>query len=402
MGQLDVFAADTKVKSVPVKCGDRFEDRPLRCISSQMKQGMATRVQEAIRALAAKKKKATEQGKKIKIGKLKFKRSIRSIPLKQHGNTYSFTNNGNRLKIQCLKDSLRVRGFDQIPVGAELANAVLLKRANGYYLKVTVYTDKNGNGKPKPPARSIGIDTGIKHQFAFSDGVIVDYSVPTSQCRKLRRLSRRFSRTKPGSKNRSKALARLQKKFEHLTNCKRDIINKLVAFLTREYQVVCFQKENLSAWQHLYGKKMLDTALGSFLTAVKERSVLPSEVDRFFPSTQLCSNPGCNYKAKKELSERMHTCPLCGLVLDRDVNAAINLEQEGLKLLKLSNLLLDYCQLDKLGTERCQSHACGDLSSTLSQRMVNFYNTIPRVRARQVVEPGSSLRSFCKKSESWG
>ncbi|MHA2334913.1 MAG: RNA-guided endonuclease InsQ/TnpB family protein, partial [Candidatus Hodarchaeales archaeon] len=270
-----------------------------------------------------------------------------------------------------------------------------LKRASGYYLKVTVYTDKNDNGQGKliPPARSIGIDTGIKHQFAFSNGVIVDYSVSTSQCRKLRRLYRRFSRAKPGSSNRRKALARLQKKFEYLTNCKRDIINKLVAFLAREYQVVCFQKENLSAWQHLYGKKMLDTALGSFLTAVKERSVLPSEVDRFFPSTQLCSNPGCNYKAKKELSERVHTCPLCGLILDRDVNAALNLEREGLKLLKSLNLLL--ANDNQLGTERSQSHACGDLSSTLSQRMITYYSTIPRVRARQIVEPGSSLRSVC-------
>ncbi|MHA2297098.1 MAG: hypothetical protein ACXAEU_11230 [Candidatus Hodarchaeales archaeon] len=98
----------------------------------------------------------------------------------------------------------------------------------------------------------------------------------------------------------------------------------------------------------------------------------------------------------------MHACLLCGLILDRDVNAALNIERKGLKQLKLLNLLLANDQLDKIGTERCQSHACGDLSSTLSQRMVTYYNTIPCVRVRQVVEPRSSLRSFCYKSESWG
>ncbi|MHA2299086.1 MAG: hypothetical protein ACXADA_23915 [Candidatus Hodarchaeales archaeon] len=77
------------------------------------------------------------------------------------------------------------------------------------------------------------------------------------------------------------------------------------------------------------------------------------------------------------------------LVLDRDVNAELNLEWEEIKLSTLSNLLLVNSQLTKLGTERCHSHACGDLSSTLSQRMVTYYNTIPRVRARQVVEPRS-------------
>jgi transposase len=90
----------------------------------------------------------------------------------------------------------------------------------------------------------------------------------------------------------------------------------------------------------------------------------------------------------------VHACPLCGLILNRDVISTLNIKREGLKLLKLSFLLLDNYQLDKLGTERSQSHACGDPSSTLSQWMVNYYNTIPRVRARQVIEPESFLLSF--------
>ncbi|MHA2298646.1 MAG: zinc ribbon domain-containing protein [Candidatus Hodarchaeales archaeon] len=103
-------------------------------------------------------------------------------------------------------------------------------------------------------------------------------------------------------------------------------------------------------------------------------------------------NPLCE-AFKKELSERIHACPICGLVINRDVNAALNLELEVLNLLQLVNLLLD--KDNQLGTESSQSHACGDLSSTLSQRMITYYNTIPCVRVKQIVEPGSSLRSFC-------
>lgn len=276
-----------------------------------------------------------------------------------------------------------MRGYHQIPRGGELANAILLKKARGYYLKVVVYTDMTDDSTP--PARSIGLDVGMKRQFAFSNGVVVEYRVPVSYSKKLRRRYREFSRKQPGSQNQYKALLRLQKEFEHLTNCKRDTVNKLVSFLTREYQIVCFQQENLKAWQRLYGSKMLDTALGTFISAVKERMELPAEIFRFFSSTQLCSNLECTFRGPKGLTERVHACPECGLVLDRDVNAARNIEQDGLSVLSPH---------DNLGAEHYQSHARGDLPSTLATRMVEYYASIPGVWAKWVGKAGSSLRRF--------
>jgi len=342
-----------------------------------MKQGIATRVRTSILSLATRKR----QGQKV--GGLKFKRSVRAISLKQYGITYRFTHEGNRVKLQGLPGSLRVRGFHQIPPGAELANGVLMKKARGYYLKVTVYTDRREDPKPLP-ARSIGLDAGLKHQFAFSNGVVVEYRIQGRQGKKLKRRYREFSRKQKGSKNWYKALGRLQREFEYLTNCKRDTVNKLVSFLVREYRIVCFQQENLRAWQRLWGAKMWDTALGRFLSVLKERVLLLVEIPRFFPSTQLCSNPECTFRGPKGLTERMHACPECGLVLDRDVNAARNLEQEGVCLVSAGN---------NLGAERYRSHARGDLPATLTERMVSSYNTIPGVWARLVAETGSSLRS---------
>ncbi len=386
LGQPDVFNVDTRIKLVLVKTGECFEERSLLCLSSQMKQGLVSRVHSAIRTLASLKAKGHE------VGALKFKRSVKAIPLKQHGITYKFTNDGKRFSFQLLKRPVRIRGYSQIPAGAELANAVLLKRAGDYYVKVTVFTDKNAGERIEPDkARSIGVDTGIKYQFVFSNGIRVEYRVSVSQHRKLRRLYRQFSRKKKGSHNRYKAKLKLIKEFNHLTNIKRDIINKLVAFLTAHYQVVCYQDENLKAWQRLWGARMLDTALGSFLKALGERATTPQEVKRLFPSTQLCSNPTCDHRQKMPLDMRVYECPACGSVLDRDINAACNIEREGIRMLN-----------EKLGAERYRSHACGDLSSTLAQRMVEYFDTIPRFRASRFVETGSPLRTFCKKSESWG
>lgn len=130
----------------------------------------------------------------------------------------------------------------------------------------------------------------------------------------------------------------------------------------------------------MWGAKMLDTGLGRVLTAVKERVVHPAKVPRGFPSTQLCSTPAYPYRARKSLAERVHICPECGLELDRDINAAQNIEEEGLRVLSTH---------DNLGAERNRSHARGDLPSTLTERMVAYYHTIPEVRARWVAEAGS-------------
>ncbi len=389
LAQPDVFNVDTRIKNVPVKCGEKFEERPFHCLSSQMKQALLSRVHSSIRTLVALKAK----GKKI--GGLKFKRSVKAIPLKQHGITYKFTNNGKRFSCQLLKRPVRIRGYSQLPAGAELANAVLLKRGGDYYLKLTVFVNKKAAKETgRRVTRSIGVDPGIKYQIVFSNGIRVEYRVPVSKHRKLRRLYRKFSRKKKGSRNRYKAKLKLIREFQRLTNIKRDIINKLVAFTTAHYDIVCYQKENLKGWQRLWGARMLDTALGSFLKALSERAGTASEVDRFYPSTQLCSTPGCPHKQKMPLDARVYHCPICGSVLDRDYNASCNIEQEG--LLPLT------AKMSILGEEHHRSHACGDLSSTLAQQMADYFNTIPRVFASQVNESGSPLRSFSTKSESWG
>ncbi|MHA2272701.1 MAG: RNA-guided endonuclease InsQ/TnpB family protein [Candidatus Hodarchaeales archaeon] len=372
LSQPDVFNVATTVQTVPVKVGEEFEDRELRCLSSQMKQGLVTQIHHAIRALAALKK--TGQ----KVGKLKFKGFLDHIPLKQYGVTYQLDRSHQRIKLQKFKQRLRVHGCDQIPVEAELANAHLLRRHGDYYFHVVTYQPKTRRTcQIAPPGTSIGIDIGLQTQFAFSNGVAVEYRIPFPE--RLRRLYRQFSRTQKHSRNRRKVGCQLQKHFAKLKNRRKEIRNQLVAYLVRHYETVCFQDELLRAWQRLYGKKMADLSLGAFLRILNQRSRTPAEVPSNFPSTQRCS--GCEYKQKLSLDERVYRCqnPKCGLVIDRDLNAAINLRLEGLGLDPK-----DY-------PSRCpeRNTVMPVETKTATQRMVEHFNGLPFVCASLVAEAGS-------------
>ncbi|MFW9916018.1 MAG: RNA-guided endonuclease InsQ/TnpB family protein [Candidatus Thorarchaeota archaeon] len=360
----DVFDVDTKGKSVPVKVGAAFEDRQLICLSSQMKQGLLTKTHDAVRGLAQLKKKGH------KVGKLKFKRRIESIPLKQYGNTYQLLPAQQKIRLQGFHKLIRVRGMDQIPPDAELANAHLLSRHGDYYLQVVTYQPKKT--QPKPPKRGIALDFGLSHQLTFSNGVVLNWNVPFPK--RLRGLYRRFSKMQKGSKNRYKAKMKLLKAFQKHTNRKKEVRNQIVGYLNRHYQIVCFQNDPFGAWQRLWGRKMLNLSLGAIKQILQERICSPSRVPLSFASTQLCS--GCGHQQKLKLDERTYHCPECGLIIDRDHNAARNLYDEGFQQLGMESPEVTPAEIE-----------------TSTQAMVAFFQKLPFVCASSVQEPGNLTAS---------
>ncbi|MFW9917178.1 MAG: RNA-guided endonuclease InsQ/TnpB family protein [Candidatus Thorarchaeota archaeon] len=363
ISQEDVFAVDTKIKTIPVKVGEEFEDRPLTYLSSQMKQGLVTKTQHSIRALA----KLKANG--YKVGGLRYKRQIASIPLKQYGITYRLFPDQQKIQIQGLRDFIRVRGFDQISPDVEYANAHLILRHGDYYLHVTTYQPKEN--QQVPPFRAIGLDFGLSHQLTFSNGVALGFQILLPK--RLRRLYQLFSRTEKGSRNHYKARQRLLKAFQQHTNRKREVHNQIVGYLRRHYQIVCFQNDPFPAWQRLWGKKMMNLSLGAIKQILKERIGSPSEVPLSFASSQWCS--GCQkQKQKISLEERTYHCPTCGLIINRDYNAAQNILREG---------------LTHLGTEPPEVTPAEIESST--QAMLAFFQKLPFVCASLVSEPGSPL-----------
>lgn len=309
--------ADTTARQVPVKVKDTYETRKFIALKSHMKQGIKTRLFGSLSSLHTLK----ENGHKV--GKLKFKSVVNSIPLKEYKRTYFLDFVKSRVRIQGLKKWLRVRGLQQIPQDAEIANAVLVRKNDDYYLNITTYT----NQQREVPNASIGIDFGCETQLTFSNGIKIQFQVPVSK--RLRRLDHKIQKNKrKDSKNKEKDKSKRRKEYEYLTNVKKDIRNKLVSVITSNYKYVCFQDESIHAWHSNHGKKIQATGIGGILADLKHKAVTPIEVGKWFPSTQLC--PKCGGKNKLNLSERTYTCG-CGYVEDRDIKSAICIETEGMK-----------------------------------------------------------------------
>lgn len=319
----DIPTFDTKVGEVTVKTKDEFETRKLDNLSSQMKQGIKTRVFNSLSTLKSLKEKG------FKTGKLKFKSQIDSIPLKQHNNTFTILKNSKRIKIQGIKRTMRAYGLEQLPSNCEIANANLVRVGNDYYVKITIFVPKE---VLNPPNQSVGIDFGCSTQLTLSNGKKIAYQIPVDK--RIRKLDQELSRKIKGSKNRQKCLDKRQKAYSRNNNQRKDIRNKIVSKIVNNYGIVCFQDENIEAWkQNGHGKKIQFSAIGGIISALKLKAVTPVVVDKYHPSTQLCSQ--CNGRQKIGLQTRTYVCPTCCCSIDRDINAAKNIEAEGLKQLKI-------------------------------------------------------------------
>jgi len=361
-----VFDTDYKTTTVQVKVGDEYEDRVITILSSQMRQSLIDKLKADIRNLSVKKANG------YKVGKLKFKGFVRSIPLKQYGVTYDICGK-NHIRIQKISRKLRVRGLKQIPDGVEYANAFLIQDHGDYYLRVVTYQEPETVGTPCNA--SIGIDFGMKNQMTFSNGVSVQYRIPLTE--RLRKLYQKLSRTERNSKNRYKIRLKLQKEFYRINSKKADMKNKIVSYLRRHYDTVCYQDDDMHIWQRVWGRKVLDTAIGGIKGILDERIPTPVAVPPEVPTTQRCHS--CGSIESIPLGQYQFVCSSCGNSIHRDVNAAINIEKEGLNQLPVERR---EAALNNQGRQ-----ACGEGASTLA--MLEYLNRIPHVRARLLCEAGS-------------
>lgn len=284
----------------------------IKYLSSQMRQEVLTDIHTSIRALSKLKKKG------LKIGALKYVSEYNSINLKQCGISYKITN-GSKIKIQGIKKPIKVNGLDQLDklnCDYELANAKLLYKPSGYYIALTVYTEKNNKTQNNP---LIGIDMGCQTSFTLSDGQKLNCIIEESE--QLKRVQRKIDRSKKGSNNRWKLRRKLRKLYEHDTNVKDNLANQLCAYL-KEYKVV-IQDEQLKVWKRKHGKKVQHSILGRVKTRLinTEGTIV---LDRFVPTTKLCRDCGSIHDSIK-VWDRQYVCPVCGVVYDRDIHAAENM-----------------------------------------------------------------------------
>lgn len=183
---------------------------------------------------------------------------------------------------------------------------------------------------------SLGMDFGLKHFLTLSDGRKIDSPEYFKKALdKLRKEQRKLSKKQKGSKKRERQRIKVVKVHQHIANQRHDFLHKLSASLVKDNQfdAFCVEDLNLNAMKKIWGRKISDLSYYAFQKMLEykceknEKKAI--KIGRFDPSSQICSS--CGYRQKMPLDKRTYECPECGMSLDRDVNAAINIRNFALR-----------------------------------------------------------------------
>ena len=214
----------------------------------------------------------------------------------------------------------------------KVLGATVTRTADRWFLSVQVETELSPS-RSETQANVVGVDLGIKQLATLSDGRAFDNPKPLrTALRKLRRMNRRLHRKAKGSANRGKAAARVARLHARIANVRQDTLHKLTAALARDYGHVVIEDLNVKGM--LRNRKLARAIADVGLHELRRQLAYKAEVektavtvaDRWYPSSKTCSGCGAA-KTTLSLSVREYACPACGLVKDRDWNAACNLER---------------------------------------------------------------------------
>ncbi len=206
-----------------------------------------------------------------------------------------------------------------------------------FFISIVVENGKSPPPKPQATSQtSVGIDVGLTTYVTLSTGEKVENPrYLQNSLKRLQCLHRRLSKKAQGSRNREKARQRLARCYERVFNQRTDFQHKLSTRLIRENQAIIVESLNVSGMMHnrILAKSIADAAWHKFLGMLWYKAewygVTLIEVGRFAPTSKRCH--GCGYlNDELTLSDRAWICPVCGLLLDRDLNAALNIKMMGL------------------------------------------------------------------------
>lgn len=248
--------------------------------------------------------------------------------------TGAFKWDGKVLKLAKMNEPLSIRFSRSIPTAARVTTVNVSKDAAGRYF-VSMLCDDSVSAKPEATGR-VGIDLGLTHFAILSTGEKI--AAPNTFRKneaKLAKLQRRLAKKQKGSARRAKAKLKVARMHAKTADARRDFLHKLSTRLINENQVIAIESlavSNMQKNRHL-SKSIADASWSKFVRQLEYKAHWSGRtlvgIDRWYPSSKRCSDCG-HTVTKIPLNVREWTCPECGALHDRDINAARNVLAAGL------------------------------------------------------------------------
>lgn len=311
------------------------KDRPwYKSIHSQVLQEVPKRVETAFDKWL----KGDSNGKKSGKPRFKGQGTYKTFTYPQFKKEHFVNSKITLSKIGTIK----VIVHRQIPEGFNVKTVSVTKKANGYYVTLsledkTVPTIKSGFNSNN----IVGIDVGLIDFYVTSDDERVAAPKFLRKAeRQLKSAQRCVSRRKNGSNRRKKAIKKLGIQHKRVANTRKDFHCKTANSLLKKYDVVAVEKLNIKGLaKSRLAKSVNDAGWGQFVTILTNKAENAGlKVIAVNPNgtSQECSN--CGHKVKKTLSQRMHNCPVCHTSICRELNASINIKNRGTHGLKAQEM----------------------------------------------------------------
>jgi putative transposase len=234
----------------------------------------------------------------------------------------------NRIKLPKLKTMIKIKQHREF-IGLIKSCTISQKPSGKYFISILVDTENIQFPKCE---NKVGIDLGLKEFAITSDGEIFSNPKHLKKSEKrLKKLQKDLARKKKGSNNRNKARLKVAKLHEKIFNQRQDFLHKLSHYIISENQTIVIEDLKVSNMikNHRLAKSIADVSWFEFRRQLEYKAkwygreiiVAPSN----YASSQLCSNCGNKSSQTKDLACRTYVCPICGMTMDRDINASKNL-----------------------------------------------------------------------------